>query len=323
MTEYRHYRPSILDLIPMDIQAASNRLFGGSLTPRVLYIQADSYGNAGFMVELSPSLMSRLAMMRETQFPRQKSWSAFIHTMSLHRTAILIGDAPGVDADEEQPLDYRVEMQAAIHGPALSIVARDSLAPSAKTVLKSTPISLDFLERTLSSFGREFPEDAPMHIFHGTLQSTETEAPFRAAIAKAIESGRIPSPKRLIELHNRNLRQLVGIGLDQAEAPADGIVEQTPGQPAVTRTAAAQRFIDKSKFEIARAAELGLELQPSVNGAYLYDPKAGRVVAAPRSKEYRDLLYGDQAGVASDAAQPAPAADGDEQPPDRPDVPRG
>lgn len=57
---------------------------------------------------------------------------------------------------------------------------------------------------------------------------------------------------------------------------------------------ARDRFITKSKFEIDRARQLGLELQPSPDGAYLVDPKIDRVVASPRSNAYYLALYGGQ-----------------------------
>lgn len=57
-------------------------------------------------------------------------------------------------------------------------------------------------------------------------------------------------------------------------------------------SSARDRFIAKSKFEIERAKQLGLERLPSVNGPYLVDRSTDRVVAGPKSAAYRVALYG-------------------------------
>lgn len=72
---------------------------------------------------------------------------------------------------------------------------------------------------------------------------------------------------------------------------ADRKMKQLPFSVILT---AKDRFIAKSKFEIGRAKQLGLELHPSVNGPYLFDPRTDRVLASPRSNAYRAALYGGQ-----------------------------
>lgn len=61
------------------------------------------------------------------------------------------------------------------------------------------------------------------------------------------------------------------------------------------RSEAAQRFIDKSKAELERAHQLGLDRLPSPDDPYLVDAKTRALVARYGTPEYSAALEGGQA----------------------------
>lgn len=61
----------------------------------------------------------------------------------------------------------------------------------------------------------------------------------------------------------------------------------------MAQTKSGERVCAKGRFDLKRAAELGLTLNGSVNGPYLTDNKTGELVALGRTEKWDRTLYGD------------------------------